>query len=452
MHVDTIVIGGGMSGLPFALRAARNGPTVLIEADLLGGTCLNRGCVPTKTMIYSAKVAHLARRAAEFGVHVGQVDVSLGEIVDRKDRVVTKIRGGSERAAERAEQLTLVKGFARFTRPRTVVVGQETFSADRVVINTGARPMVPDVPGLDQVPFLDSTSALDLRELPTHLVVLGGGYVGCEFAQMYRRFGSEVTIIQRAPRLLPAEDPEVAAVVETAFRGEGIVVHTVSVPSSITATDGGVRVFLAGEEIDASHLLVATGRVPNTDRMGVEAAGVATDERGFIVADSNYATTADGVYAIGDVIGPPMFTHSARDDAALLARHLFRGADITSQHRLIPHAVFTDPEVATFGLSETRARESLGDHVSVSVERFTGVAKARAIGETDGFVKIITGADRALLGATIVGPEAGNLIHELVVAATGGLTVDDVRSAIHIHPTLAEAVNAAAGGVHKPAS
>ncbi len=451
--VETIVIGAGMAGLPMALRAARHGETVLVEPGELGGTCLNRGCIPTKTMIHSAKVAHLARRGSDFGVETGPVRVDLAAVVARKDRVVSAVRSGSERAVDRAESLRLVRAHARFLDSHTIEVDGTRLQADRIVINTGARPHIPPIPGLDQVPWLDSTSALDLTDLPTHLVVVGGGYVGCELAQMYRRFGSEVAVLQRADRLLPVEDPDVSQVIEAVFTTEGIDVRTSATPDSVAShPDGGVTVTVGDEQLEASHLLIATGRTPNTERLDPAAAGIATDDRGFITVGSAYATTAEAMYAIGDVVGPPMFTHTARDDAALLYRHLYKQEDIRAQTRLVPHAVFTDPEVASFGLSEVEARQSRGDQIGIGVERFRGVAKARAIDETAGFIKVITGPDRRIIGATIVGPDAGNLIHELVVAATGGLTIDQVSQAIHIHPTLAEGVNAAAGGVHRPTS
>ena len=404
-------------------------------------------------MIYSAKVAHVARRGPDFGVETGPVRVDLASVVARKDRVVSAIRSGSERAVDRAEALQLVPAHARFLDAHTVEADGTRIQADRIVINTGAHPHIPPMNGLDQVPWLDSTSALDLTELPRHLVVVGGGYVGCELAQMYRRFGSKVTILQRADRLLPGEDTDVSQVVEEAFTTEGIDLRTATTPDSVaTHPDGGIIVGVDGQRLEASHLLIATGRTPNTDRLDLDATGIATDPQGFITVDAAYTTSTEGVYAIGDVVGPPMFTHTARDDAALLYRHLYQGEDINAQTRLVPHAVFTDPEVAAFGLTETQARQTHGDQIGIGIEHFRGVAKARAMDETAGFVKIITSPDRKILGATIIGPEAGNLIHELVVAATAGLTIDQVSRAIHIHPTLAEGVNAAAGGVHRPTS
>lgn len=451
VDVATIVIGGGMAGLPFALRAARRGATVLIEGDRLGGTCLNRGCIPTKTMIHSAKVAHLARRAGEFGIDVGSVAVDLGRVVDRKDALVDSIRKGSYRAAAKATGLAFVEDWARFVGPDRVAAGGKVYRSDQIVINSGARPRTPDLPGISETPTLDSTSALDLREIPEHLVVLGGGYVGCEFAQMYRRFGSRVTIVQRQPRLLPTEDPDVSEVLEQAFRREGINLLLGEAPTGVRPIDGRIDLSVGGRDVESSHLLVAVGRAPNTSRLRLDQAGVATDPRGFIVASERFETSVPGIYAIGDVVGPPMFTHSARDDAARLARHLFKGEDITTSTRLVPHAVFTDPEIATFGMTPTEVEAQYGEAL-VGIESFRGVARARAIGETDGFVKIVAGPNRVIVGATIVGPDAGNLIHELVIATYAGLTIEQVRNAIHIHPTLAEAVNAAAGGVHRPAT
>ncbi|MGH9167708.1 MAG: dihydrolipoyl dehydrogenase family protein [Acidimicrobiia bacterium] len=449
--VDTVVIGGGMAGLPLSIRASRQGRTVLVERGRLGGTCLNRGCIPTKTMIASAKVAHTVRRAAEFGVHAGEeVRVDLGEVVDRKDRVVGSIRDGSYRAVERAEALTLVERTALFLGPQEVEADGTLYRARRVVVNTGARPRIPDLPGLEEVPYLDSTSALDLRELPQHLVVVGGGYVGCEFAQMYRRFGARVTVLQRPERLLPTEDPEVSQVIGEVFAREGIGVRLGSPPEWVRREGDRIRVGVAGEELSASHLLVAAGRVPNTENLGLAKAGVEIDQGGFVRVGPDYRTSAEGVYAIGDVVGPPMFTHSARDDAALLSRHLLQGEDISHRSRLVPHAVFTDPEVGTVGVSEGEAQERWDGEALVGTERFRGVARARAMGETDGLVKLVASPERLLVGATICGPDAGNLIHELVVAVTAGLTVDQVADALHVHPTLAEAVNAAAGGVHRP--
>lgn len=458
MEFDLIVLGGGMAGLPLAAKAAYKGlRTALVERELLGGTCLNRGCIPTKTMIASAGVAHTVRRAAEYGIEAGPPRVDLGAVVERKDEVVEGIRRGAYRGAERNEKLTLVEGEGRLEGAGRVRVGNRVLEAPRIVINVGARPAVPAVEGLDTVPFLTSREALDLREVPAHLVVIGGGYVGVEFAQMYARFGSRVTVLQRGERLVPDEEPEIGTELLEAFESEGIKVLTSTDAVRVARQDGSVLVTYrrgdAEATVAATHLLVAAGRRPNTDGIGLDEAGVVTDERGFISVDGRFRTSAAGVWAIGDVTGTPMFTHTARDDADLLYRILVKDDEAASSDgRVVPHAVFTDPEIASVGLTEAEAREA-GHDVSVNVERFRGVARARAAGRTRGFIKII--GDRAsgrLLGGHIIGPSAGELIHEIALGLVLGAATADLARMIHVHPTLSEGLNAAAGGVHRPAS
>ncbi|MEX2653554.1 MAG: FAD-dependent oxidoreductase [Acidimicrobiia bacterium] len=452
---ENLVVGGGMAGLPLALRAARHGSTAFVERERLGGTCLNRGCIPTKTMIASASLAHRIGRASEFGIEVGPATVDLGAVVDRKDTLVESIRAGSYRAVEKASDLDFYEGHGTFLRGRSMKVGDEVIVADRIFLNTGTRDAVSNIEGLDAVPHLTSRTILDLRLLPEHLVVVGGGFVGCEMAQMFSRFGAHVTIVQRGPRLLESEDPEASEVVETAFRLEGIDVLTDTACVAVEPTDQGVRVHCRGAEdtfIVASHLLVAAGRTPNSDELGLEYLEVATDSVGFVPVDDRLRTSADGVWALGDLRGGPMFTHTARHDADVIIGNLFRGVDSSIAGRVVPHAVFVDPEVASVGLTEDEAKAA-GYPVTVGRQEFRGVAKARAIGETDGFVKIIADSvSGMLLGCHIVGPDAGNLIHEAVIAMVASAPATVLRDAIHVHPTLAESVNAAAGGVHRPAA
>ncbi len=457
MTHDLIVIGGGMAGLPFANKAAYKGfNTVLIERELLGGTCLNRGCIPTKAMIACAAVAHTVRRAGEYGVRAGPPEVDLDAVVDRKDRIVKGIREGAYRGAGKNEKLTLVEGEARLEGQGRVRVGERVLQATRIVVNVGARPGIPPIEGLADVPFLTSREALELRQLPDHLLVIGGGYVGVEFAQMYARFGSRVTVVQRGERLVPGEEPEIGEGLAEVFEEEGITVRPSTEAVRAETIDGGVRVLLRqnGDEkwIKGSHVLVATGRLPNTDDLGLEAAGVATDAQGFIRVDDRFQTTADGVYAIGDVTGEPMFTHTARDDADLLYRILMKDdADASAEGRVVPHAVFTDPEIASVGLTEAAAREE-GFDVSVNVQDFRGVARAKAAGTTRGLIKLVGDRDTGrLLGGHILGPSAGELIHEIALALTLEADAADLARMIHVHPTLSEGVNAAAGGVHRPA-
>lgn len=456
---DLIVVGGGMAGLPFAGKAAHKGlRTALVERELLGGTCLNRGCIPTKAMIACAAVAHTVRRADEYGIRANPPEVDLAAVVERKDAIVKSIRDGAYRGARKNQNLTLVEGEASLEGSGRIRVGDRLLEAPRIVVNVGARSGVPPIEGLSEVPFLTSREALDLRELPPHLLVVGGGYVGVEFAQMYARFGSRVTIVQRAERLVPSEEPAIGEGLAEAFEAEGIEVRTsAEVIRADRHGSGGVlvRVRETGSEAEvaASHLLVAAGRIPNTAGLGLEAAGVETDADGFIRIDDRFRTTTGGVFAIGDVTGEPMFTHSARDDADLLYRILVKDdTGATWNGRVVPHAVFTDPEIASVGLTEARARDQ-GHDVSVNVQDFRGVARARAAGTTRGFIKIV--GDRAtgrILGGHILGPSAGELIHEIALALVLEAGTADLARTIHVHPTLSEGVNAAAGGVHRPSS
>ena len=456
IQADVAVIGGGMAGLPIANKAAYKGrKTVLFEKELLGGTCLNRGCIPTKTMLHSAKVAHIVRTANRFGIEAGQPTIDLAAIVRRKDEVLAISRKGAYRQVERNEHLRLIEEQAVFEAPNRLRAGDTVVEAEHIIINTGARPTIPAIEGLADVPYHTNRSLLDATEIPESLLVIGGGYAGVEFAQMFARFGSEVTVLQRPDRLLASEDPEVSAVLLRVFRREGIAVVLGADVQRAEKTDEGLRLeaVVDGERqtFEGSAVLVAAGRTPNTDDLGLEVASVETDERGFITVDAAFRTSQSHIWAIGDVTGGPMFTHSARDDADLLYGRLFKDRDTTSEGRHVPYAIFTDPEIAAVGLTEAAAREA-GYDVKLGKHPFTRVARARAIGETDGFVKIVAdaGTDR-LLGAQIIGPHAGELIHELVVALDVGATYGQVARSLHVHPTLAEGINSAAGGVHRPA-
>ncbi len=450
------VIGGGMAGLPIANKLAFKGhPTVLFEKEVLGGTCLNRGCIPTKTMVHSAKVAHTVRTAHRFGVHVSAPEVDLAAIVARKNEIVAGIRGAAYRQVEKNENLTLIPERAVFEGPHRLRAGEAVVEAERIVINTGARATIPPVEGLREVPFHTNRTLLDVAELPASLLIIGGGYVGVEFAQMFARFGSNVTIFQRADRLVPGEDSEISEVLHRVFRKEGIEVVLGAEVRRAERMPDGVRLLASGPDgeqwHDGASLLVAAGRTPNTDDLGLEKAGVETDARGFIPVDAAFRTNRPHVWAIGDVTGPPMFTHSARDDADRLYRCLVKGEAATTEGRHVPHAIFTDPEIAGVGLTEAEAR-ARGFSLKTGAYPFSRVARARMLGETDGFIKIVADAETdRILGAQIVGPHAGELIHELVAAVDAGIPFHQISRSLHIHPTLAEGVNAAAGGVHRPA-
>jgi dihydrolipoamide dehydrogenase len=454
-HYDLIVIGGGMAGLPFAQKAALKGGNIaLVEKELLGGTCLNRGCIPTKTMIHSAKIMHHVRRAAEFGIAVGEPKADLQAIVRRKDEVVKPIRDGAYRGVGKIKNLSLIEGEARFDRPGRLAIGERLLESAKIIINTGTEATLPPIDGLADVDYLTNRSALDLAELPEALIIVGGGYVGVEFAQMYARFGSRVAVLQRADRLVPNEEPDVSAVLGQVFQRERIEVVTGAEVVGVKQSGGTIVVSArVGAELKtfrSTHLMFAAGRTPNTASLNLEVVGVETDHAGFIKVDNRFQTSAAGIWAMGDVTGPPMFTHSARDDADIVYRALIKNdQSATVDHRLVPHAVFTDPAIGSVGLTEAQARK-LGYTLKIGVQPFKAVAKARAIGETDGFIKIIADdkTDK-ILGAHIIGPEGDNLIHELIVAMQVGATFHDVARAMHIHPTLAEGVNVAAGGVHR---
>ncbi|UPV76971.1 dihydrolipoyl dehydrogenase (plasmid) [Halorussus limi] len=453
---DLLVLGGGMAGLPVAMKSAYSGmKTALVEEDLLGGTCLNRGCIPTKTMLRSAEVANLARRSEEFGINIdGEITADMDTIVQRKDDIVESIRKGAYDNVDENENIDLLEEHGVFESAHELRVGDRTLTADRIVINTGARPLRPPIDGLDEVEVLDSTDMLFLDEVPESLVVIGGGYVGAEYAQMYSRFGADVTIFQRGDRLLPREEPDVSTVIEDVFTDEEITVHTETSVTTLVPDGDDIVVEADGPDgpvkTPASEVLLAAGRQPNTTGIGLNEAGVETDERGFVATDDRFETTADGVYAIGDVSGSPMFTHSARDDADLLYRHLAKDEEISTEGRTVPWAVFTDPQVGHVGLTEQEACDK-GYEVGIGRQDFADQGKPKALGETEGFVKLVTDADTdELLGAHVVGEQGAEIVHELVLAIELGATAEQIAETMHIHPTLPEIINSAAGGAHKP--
>jgi dihydrolipoamide dehydrogenase len=450
---DLLVLGGGMAGLPVAMKCAYSGmETALVEEDLLGGTCLNRGCIPTKTMLRSAETANIARRSEEFGIDIdGAIEADMDAIVQRKDDIVESIREGAYDNVESNENIDFIEGHGVFASPHEIQVDNRTVSADTIVINTGARPTKPPIDGLDDVDVQDSTALLERDSVPDSLAVIGGGYVGCEYAQMYSRFGADVTVFQRGDRLLPDEDPDVSEVIETAFDDEEITVQTDAPVTTLSETESGIRVDAdSADAITVSDVALAAGRTPNTDGLRLEDVGISLDESGFVETDDSFSTTADGVYAIGDVSGPPMFTHSARDDADLLYRHLAKDEAISTEGRTVPWAVFTDPQVGHVGLTEQEARDE-GYEVGIGRQDFADQGKPKALGETEGFVKLVTDADTdELLGAHVVGEQGAEIVHELVLAIELGATADQIAETMHIHPTLPESINSAAGGVHKP--
>jgi pyruvate/2-oxoglutarate dehydrogenase complex dihydrolipoamide dehydrogenase (E3) component len=443
MEADAIVIGSGQAGVPLSTKLAAAGRRVLlVERGEAGGTCVNTGCTPTKTMIASARAAHVARTSGRLGVHAGEVRVDLAAVVRRKDEIVRRWREGVlQRLAEAGERLTFVRGHARFVGDRTIEVEGERHRAETVVIDVGARPAVPPVPGLDAVPWLDNRTVMELRTLPPRLVVLGGGYVGCEFAQMFRRFGSEVTVVDGNEHLLSREDPETSEALEEVFRGEGIRLELGAKVERVSRAGDGVTVTMAGgSELRGTHLLVATGRTPNTDDLGCDAAGIRLDARGFVETGDRYETSAAGVYAVGDVAGQPQFTHVAWDDHRILFELLTGRSQRGRGGRVHPYTVFTDPQVAGVGLREREARERRIAY-EVATMPFGRVARAIEVDERAGLLKVLVDpATERVLGAAIVGAEAGELVHVFVALMQAKASARAIVEAEFVHPTFAEGV------------
>src|SRR5579859_432496 len=447
-NVDAMVIGSGQGGVPLARALAHSGRrTLLIEAADVGGTCVNRGCTPTKTMVASARIAYLVQRAAEYGVRLpaGPISVDINTVRRRKDDMVRSWRSGSERSIESTSGLSLVRGAARFVGDHTIAVDERRYSAPLVFINTGLRPDVPRLPGLDAIKHLDSTSIMELERLPDHLVVLGGGYVGLEFGQMFRRFGSRVSIIQHGPRLLPREDDDIADAVADILRQDGIDVLLDTSALSVSARGDGFDLLARSKNGDytltGSHLLLATGRTPNTDVLDPAAAGIQVDQRGYIPTDDQLQTNVDGIYALGDVRGGPAFTHISYDDFRIVRSNLIEGGNASIRDRLVPYTVFIDPQLGRVGLSEREAQAHNG-RVRVARLPMSRVARAREVGETRGFMKAIVDLDSGqILGCAILGLEGGEIMAVLQVAMMGRVPFTAIKEGVFAHPTLAESLN-----------
>jgi pyruvate/2-oxoglutarate dehydrogenase complex dihydrolipoamide dehydrogenase (E3) component len=455
---DLIVIGAGQGGGPLAGTAADHGwSAALVEQKHVGGTCVNEGCTPTKTMIASARVAHLARRAEDYGVQTGDVTVDMETVRRRKRDVVESFRAGSRSSVEETDGLDLIEGAGRFVDAHTVDVEfsdgtAQTLTADRIVINTGARPAIPPIDGLEETDYLTSTSIMELGSVPDHLIVLGGGYIGLEFGQMFRRFGAEVTIIDRGEHILSDEDPEVAEALQEILREDGVrILNETTMTAVDPLHDGGVTVHLDGPDapghLRGSHLLVAAGRRPNTDALNPEAAGVATTERGFVQVNDRLETTAEDIYALGDVTGGPAFTHVSYDDYRVLRDRLFDGASTSTEDRIVSYTLFTDPQLGRVGLTEAEAREQ-GYDVEVAQMPMTHVARALEVDESRGLMKAVVDAEtKQLLGAAVLGIEGGEVMSVLQTAMMGELPVTRLKTAPYAHPTLAESLNNLFAGI-----
>ncbi len=433
---DAIVIGAGQAGGPLSTALANAGwKTAIIERVHVGGTCINEGCTPTKTMVASARVAYLARRGADYGVHTGPITIDMRKVRQRKRDIVDSFRNGSQSRIEDTEGVDLLMGEAHFTAPKTLEVAfpngeHRQLTAPTIFINAGARPAKPSLPGIDNIPALDSTSIMELDSVPDHLLIIGGGYVGLEFGQMFRRFGSQVTIIQRGAKLLAREDPDVADAVANIMREDGIEVLLETKPLRVEQSAGG-----------AIHLTAAAGRVPNSDWLNLDATGVPTDKRGYIEVNERLETSVPGIYALGDIKGGPAFTHISYDDFRIIRTNLIEHGNATIRHRLVPYTVFIDPQLGRVGISESEARERKLN-IKVAKMSMNYVARALEVDESRGFMKAVVDADtNQILGCAILGIEGGEMMAMLEMAMMGNIPYMVLRDAIFAHPTLAEAFN-----------
>ncbi len=440
---DAIIIGAGQAGPPLAGRLTQAGQSVaLIERHLFGGTCVNTGCMPTKTLVASAEAAYMARRAAEYGLSVGPVGVDMKAVKARKDAVVQHARDGVRGYLDGMAGCRVFEGHARFTGPHTLQVGEQTLTADQIFVNVGGRALVPPMPGIDQVSVMTSTSILALDTVPSHLVVVGGSYVGLEFAQMVRRFGAQVTVVEKGPRLVGREDPDISEAIQGILAAEGIALRLsaecISFAPHGNAVAVGVDCTEGEPSIVGSHVLLAVGRRPNTDDLGLEQAGVTLDARGFIVVDDQLRSTAPGIWALGDCNGRGAFTHTAYNDFEIVADNLLDGASRRVSDRIPAYALYTDPPLGRVGLTEAQAVQA-GHRVRVATRPMTRVGRAIEKGRTEGFMKIVVDADSNLiLGAAILGIGGDEVVHGVLDTMAAGVAYTVLQHAVPIHPTVSE--------------
>jgi pyruvate/2-oxoglutarate dehydrogenase complex dihydrolipoamide dehydrogenase (E3) component len=440
---DAIVVGAGQAGPFLAVRLAEAGRKVaLIERRYLGGTCVNDGCTPTKTLVASARVTAMARRAADFGVSTGPVSVDMAAVKARKDKVVLASRSGLESWMAATQNLTVIYGSAAFVSPHEVEVNGAVLTAGEIFLNTGARAVVPD--WAKGVPHFTNSDIMDLDVLPRHLVIVGGSYIGLEFAQMYRRFGAEVTVLERGARVASREDPDVSDAIRGILEAEGVRIVTGATEFSAEAVGDGVTVgFASGGErqtVAASHLLLAVGRVPNVEDLRLERAGVAQDKRGYITVDDQLRSNQPHIYALGDVNGRGAFTHTAYNDFEIVSQNLLDGADRKVSDRIEAYALYIDPPLGRAGMNEAAVRGS-GKRALVATRPMSRVGRANERGETQGFMKVFADADtREILGVSLLGIEGDEVMQSLLQAMAAGVTVDQIIATMHVHPTVSELV------------
>jgi pyruvate/2-oxoglutarate dehydrogenase complex dihydrolipoamide dehydrogenase (E3) component len=455
-HFDAIVIGTGQAAPALCARLDKEGlKTALIERKLLGGTCVNVGCIPTKTLVASARAVHMARRGSDYGFRTGEIRVEMPAVKARKDGVVGESRGFLEKWIAGMKNVTLMRGHARFTGPRTVALGDKELQADRIFLNVGGRALLPDMPGIKDVPVLTNSTLLELAAAPEHLLIVGGSYIGLEFAHMFRRFGSKVTVIEKAPKLLAREDDDVAAEIRAVLEREGIAVRTDA--ECMELKKKGQRIVVGmqckdGEPIaEGSHVLMAVGRKPNTDELGLENTTIERDARGYIKVDDQCRTTQDGVWALGDCNGRGAFTHTSYNDYEIVAANLFDKDPRRISDRIQTYALFVDPPLGRAGMNEAEARKS-GRKVLGAKMLMSRVGRAREAGETQGFMKVLVDADtKELLGAALLGLNGDEIVHSLLDMMYAKRPYTTIQRAMHIHPTVSELIPTLLGDL-KPLS
>jgi pyruvate/2-oxoglutarate dehydrogenase complex dihydrolipoamide dehydrogenase (E3) component len=449
---DAIIVGAGQAGPSLAGRLTRAGQSVaLIERKLFGGTCVNTGCMPTKALVACARVAHVARRAADFGVVLeGDVGIDMAKVKSRADTVIANARHGVRTWLEGMDGCTVIEGHARFEAAHCLRVGDERLRAPQIFLNVGGRAAVPDMPGLRDIPYLTNTTILGLDRVPAHLLVVGGSYIGLEYAQMYRRFGARVTVVEKGPRLIGREDEDVSAAVRGILEGEGIDIRTGVADLAFSRQDEAITATLDGDALACSHVLVAVGRVPNTDDLGLDRAGVATDARGYITVDDELRTSVPGIWALGDCNGRGAFTHTAYNDYEIVAANLLDGERRLLGERVSGYALYIDPPLGRIGLTEAGARER-GRPYLVGKRPMTRVGRAVEKDETQGFMKVVVDArTRQILGAAILGTEGDEAIHGIIDMMSVGATATQLQRTVPVHPTVSELIPTLLSEAHAP--
>jgi pyruvate/2-oxoglutarate dehydrogenase complex dihydrolipoamide dehydrogenase (E3) component len=451
IHYDAIIIGAGQAGTPLAKKLAIAGKkTLVIEKRIVGGTCINDGCTPTKAMISSAKAIYKAKSAGDLGVIVENVTIDFQKVIARKDEIVRSFQASAQKGLETTDNLDLIMGEATFSGKKQLTITNseglsEDVTAEWIFINTGAKTLIPDINGLEDIEYLTSTTILNLKEVPEHLVIVGGNYIGLEFGQMFKRFGSRVTILEKSASIMGREDTDVSEEISKILTDEGLDILTDTKIETLTKVNGKINISLKvkgqATELSASHILIAAGRIPQTDTLNLETAGVNTDDKGNVIVNDQLETNMPGIYALGDVKGGPAFTHIAYNDYTIVYRNLIEHAKLSTTDREVPYCMFTDPQLGRIGFSEKEAKKAGLDYIVAKI-RMEQVARGIETGETFGFMKaIVDRKTKKILGASILAAEGGEIMSVLQMAMQGGITYDQIRYGVFAHPTYSESLN-----------